>query len=80
VAHAMSMFMLTSMPMFMSMFMSMQAPLESIKGTVNALAPCVDLSLVYGGLGTPAPYNLRYGLGNQRIVLVGLSHQGAAAA
>jgi len=37
----------------------LQAPLESIKGTVNALGPVVDLAQVYGGLQTAAPYNLR---------------------
>jgi hypothetical protein len=39
---------------------SLQAPLESIKGTVNALGPVVDLAQVYGGLSSPAPYNLRW--------------------
>lgn len=38
----------------------LQAPLDSIKGTVNALGPVVDLAQVYGGLHTPAPYNLRW--------------------
>lgn len=37
-----------------------QAPLDSIKGTVNALGPVVDLAQVYGGLHAPAPYNLRW--------------------
>jgi hypothetical protein len=40
--------------------LSLQAPLESIKGTVNALGPVVDLAQVYGGLSSAAPYNLRW--------------------
>lgn len=42
------------------LLLSLQAPLESIKGTVNALGPVVDLAQVYGGLSSAAPYNLRW--------------------
>eukprot|EP00878_Enallax_costatus_P015581 GHUV01016321.1.p1 GENE.GHUV01016321.1~~GHUV01016321.1.p1 ORF type:complete len:128 (+),score=35.80 GHUV01016321.1:214-597(+) len=38
----------------------LQAPLDSIKGTVNAVGPSVELSQVFGGLPAGANYNLRY--------------------
>lgn len=38
----------------------LQAPLDSIKGTVNALGPHVELSQVFGGITAGAHYNLRW--------------------
>eukprot|EP00879_Flechtneria_rotunda_P016093 GHRR01016834.1.p2 GENE.GHRR01016834.1~~GHRR01016834.1.p2 ORF type:complete len:152 (+),score=43.25 GHRR01016834.1:79-534(+) len=37
----------------------LQAPLDSIRGTVNALGPAVDLSVVFGDIAAGPSYQLR---------------------